>query len=132
MMKHTLNAKVLGLSIANLLSLAALLGALVGATSAGAEGPASRDLILDLGDHASVGLASLESSASGNAFNLSGPAGGAATSSGIQVSGDGNWSAHYGVNAIALNTGSASIQNVTVVIGGNIVLQSASSDAPGS
>ena len=132
MMKHTLNAKVLGLSIANLLSLAALLGALVGATSAGAEGPASRDLILGLCDHASVGLASLESSVSGNAFNFSGPAGGAATSSGIQVSGDGNWSAHYGVNAIALNTGSASIQNVTVVIGGNIVLQSASSDAPGS
>ena len=39
MMKHTLNAKVLGLSIANLLSLAALLGALVGATSAGPTGP---------------------------------------------------------------------------------------------
>ena len=39
MMKHTLNAKVLGLSIANLLSLAALLGALVGATSAGSKGP---------------------------------------------------------------------------------------------
>ena len=73
MMKHTLNAKVLGLSIANLLSLAALLGALVDATSAGAEGPASRDLILDLDDHASVGLASLESSVSGNAFNFSGP-----------------------------------------------------------
>ena len=35
MMKHTLNAKVLGLSIANLLSLAAL----VGATSAGPKGP---------------------------------------------------------------------------------------------
>jgi hypothetical protein len=78
----------------------------------------SDDVVLDLGDNSHVGNVVLETVVTGNEITFVAEwaeEGGAEQANGnVDVSGSTNFSTMYGVNAIAMNSGSAAAQNVSV------------------
>lgn len=89
---------------------------LLGAPSALAGERVSHDVVIIAGDDARIANVVLGSSLSGNALTLS-PLPldeGGTGQPGIHLEGDENFSMLFGVNALALNSGHAAVQSVTI------------------
>ena len=75
-------------------------------------------MVLDLGDNSHVGNVVLETVVTGNEITFvaewAEEGGAEQANANVDVSGNNNFSTMYGVNAIAMNSGSAAAQNVSV------------------